>query len=134
MIPYFGPKTNNMYKNNDQCIILKRLQNEDIKVECLLEEKITDEKIMIEQTTIQEKYDELLIIQAVKSKEEITCKSMEEVKEERLNIKISFRQISKFKPIPLFNLDDELKEIEEAYCTCYIKNDSKENRNQEIYS
>lgn len=59
------------------------------------------------------------------------CKN--EVKEEILKIdqsKIKFylrnRKCNfgtKDNKIPLFNLDDELKEIEEAYCTCYIENE-----------
>ena len=44
-----------------KCTLPKAEENEDIKVECLLEEKITDEKIMIEQCTILRKIKEEIL-------------------------------------------------------------------------
>jgi len=77
---------------------LTSLQAGDSSIECQLDRVLENDQVVIEQMTIKDGGEELLIMRCIASKENITCSDgLLQEAEERTNINVAFRQISKLK-------------------------------------
>ena len=77
----------------------KSTKNKDISIECELDGTLEKTIIMIPETTVKSGYKEIFNLNKIASKRPVSCANGKLIKmENKKNNKISFRQISNFKP------------------------------------
>ena len=81
------------------CSLPKSTKNNEVKIECELDGTIENEKIMIPETTVLFGFKEIFTFNKIQTKREVSCANGKLKKmNKKLENKISFRQMSHFKP------------------------------------
>jgi hypothetical protein len=81
------------------CKLPKSTKSTQVEIECELDGTLEKTKIMIPETTVKSGYKEILNLNKIASKREVSCANGKlKKKEKKKDNKISFRQISHFKP------------------------------------
>ena len=81
------------------CKLPKTPKSNNVSIECELDGTLEKTKIMIPETTVKCGYKELFNLNKIASKREVSCANGKlKKKDKKKNSKISFRQISHFKP------------------------------------
>ena len=82
------------------CKLPKSAKNAEVKIECELDGTIEKDFIMIPYTTLFKGYKEIFKLNKIATKREVSCSNGKLKKKNKLlDKKISFRQISHFKPV-----------------------------------